>query len=36
MKPSDAGAISSARPYAANLQRRRPKLGDKWFVDEVF
>jgi transposase-like protein len=22
--------------YAANLKRRRPKLGDKWFLDEVF
>ena len=22
--------------YAAKLKRRRPKLGDKWFLDEVF
>jgi putative transposase len=22
--------------YAAQLKRRRPKLGDKWFLDEVF
>src|ERR1700760_4735114 len=22
--------------YAAKLRRRRPKLGDKWFLDEVF
>ena len=22
--------------YAAELKRRRPKLGDKWFLDEVF
>lgn len=22
--------------YAAKLKRRRPKLGDKWFPDEVF
>src|SRR4051812_24779594 len=22
--------------YAAQLKRRRPRLGDKWFLDEVF
>jgi putative transposase len=22
--------------YAAKLKRKRPKLGDKWFLDEVF
>jgi putative transposase len=22
--------------YAAELKRTRPKLGDKWFLDEVF
>ena len=22
--------------YAAKLKRRRPRLGDKWFLDEVF
>ena len=22
--------------YATRLKRRRPKLGDKWFLDEVF
>ena len=22
--------------YAAKLKRRRPKLGDRWFLDEVF
>jgi putative transposase len=22
--------------YAAQLKRRRPKLSDKWFLDEVF
>ena len=32
---SGAGWRQSAS-YAAKLKRRRPKLGDKWFLDEVF
>ena len=24
------------QPYAAKLKRKRPKIGDKWHMDEVF
>ncbi|WP_395455592.1 IS6 family transposase [Azospirillum melinis] len=31
-----AWGLRFRRDYANNLKRRRPKSGDKWFLDEVF
>ena len=36
MRRSGAGVSSSGRPTPNQLRRRRPRLGDKWHLDEVF
>ena len=35
-RPCGGGAGSSARSFANGLRRRRPRPGDKWYLDEVF
>ena len=36
MRPCDSGVGSSAPAYARRLKRRQGRLGDTWFLDEVF
>ena len=36
MKPCDNGVCAFGQSYANELRRRRPRCGDKWYMDEVF
>ena len=36
MRASETGGIRFGRQLAATLKRRRPKPGDKWYLDEMF